>query len=126
MDISITSFIVLLVINLVLLKDLVHVNKAHLPLPDEDYSSHQAIWIIFFWIKVQRKFTIFSSFNGELLFVASGWSRSGFDLEDVVHVTPHVFERDNVEFCFNEPRDCVRVVGGLPDEHRLLFDDIEI
>jgi hypothetical protein len=40
-------------------------------------------------------------------------------------VKPHVFERDNDEFCFNEARDCVRVVGVLPDEHRLLFDDIE-
>jgi hypothetical protein len=43
MNISITSFILLPEISLVLLKDLVHVNKAHLPLPDEDYSSHQAI-----------------------------------------------------------------------------------
>jgi hypothetical protein len=48
-------------------------------------------------------------------------------LNGIVPVTPHVFERDNVEICFIDPRDCVCVVGGLiPDEHRLLFDDMKI
>lgn len=38
---------------------------------------------------------------------------------------PHVFERERVEKCFGEVRDGVRVVGGLPDEHRfVLFDDM--
>ncbi len=74
----------------------------------------------------KKRFTSLSSFNCELLFVTIGWRRSGFDLIVVVPVKPHVFERDNDEFCFNEARDCVRVVGVLPDEHRLLFDDIEI
>ncbi len=60
------------------------------------------------------------------MFVTIGWRRSGFDFNDVIPVIPHVFERDNVESCFNELRDCVRVVGGVPDEHRLLFDDMEI
>jgi hypothetical protein len=45
--------------------------------------------------------------------VVNGWRRSGFDFGET---TPQVFERENV----------VRVEGGLPDEHRLGFDDMKI
>jgi hypothetical protein len=31
-----------------------------------------------------------------------------------------------VVICLTEARDCVRVVGVLPDEHRLVFDDMKI
>jgi len=48
------------------------------------------------------------------------------DFNDVVPVKPHVFERDKIEFCFNDPRECARAAGEIPDEHRLLLDVIEI
>ena len=38
-------------------------------------------------------------------------------------VNAHVFERENVETCFNElAAGDERVVEELPDEHRFLFD----
>jgi hypothetical protein len=67
------------------------------------------------------KFTSASSFNGEFVFVVNGWRRSGFDFGDA---TPQVFDRGNVVICLIDARDCVRMLGGLPDEQRLAFDDI--
>jgi len=41
------------------------------------------------------------------------------DFKVSVLVTPHVFARDNVEFCFTDPR-----VWTVPDEHLFSFVDI--
>lgn len=60
------------------------------------------------------------------MFVASGSRRSGFGFNAVGLVKPQVFERDNAGCCLNDVGDCVCDVDETPDEHRLLFDDIEI